>query len=395
MTEGATGLKPLVLPLYVPTFLVAAGMGAVTPLVPLHAMDLGASVAVAGLVVAIKGLGSFMVSIPGGMLCGRFGERRVILWSALVLAGSAVVVSLVSRVALLAPLLLLMGAAHGLWMLSRLAWARRAIAQETRGRALSIVGGVNRIGWFVGPVAGGFLGQSLGLEAVFVGQALITAVALLLSVFSLRDFPSIASAGVRQFHLAAQILRDHRRVLLTAGGGMVFLGLVRSAFKLVIPLWGDRIGLDVAAIGLVVGISSAVDMSLFVPAGLLMDRMGRKWSAVPTVMLMGISVALVPLSSGFLGLLLIAILGGFGNGLGSGINMTFGADLAPAHAPGQFLGIWRAVSDIGQVLGPVVAGAAAAALTLAGAAIAAGALGLAGGFIFMFLVPEPLRRTRR
>ena len=67
-------------------------------------------------------------------------------------------------------------------------------------------------------------------------------------------------------------------------------------------------------------------------------------------------------------LLLAAMLVGLGNGLGSGLMMTLGADLAPPGATGEFLGVWRLIGDVGAVAGPLMVGLVAAAVGLAGGA---------------------------
>ena len=51
--------------------------------------------------------------------------------------------------------------------------------------------------------------------------------------------------------------------------------------------------------------------------------------------------------------LLAALLAGLANGLSSGIVMTLGTDLAPPGRRGEFLGVWRLLTDAGSVLGPM------------------------------------------
>ncbi len=97
-------------------------------------------------------------------------------------------------------------------------------------------------------------------------------------------------------------------------------------------------------------LGAVVDVSMFFPAGMLMDRFGRKVAAVPSFGLMALGIGLIPFarSFDFLTLLLVTMIIGFGNGLGSGLMMTLGADLAPPGAAGEFLGFWRLIGDIGQ-----------------------------------------------
>jgi MFS family permease len=61
----------------------------------------------------------------------------------------------------------------------------------------------------------------------------------------------------------------------------------------------------------------------------------------------------------------VALVVGLGNGFGSGIVMTLGADYSPSHARPQFLALWRLQSDAGLLAGPVVLSAVTALAGLA------------------------------
>ena len=125
--------------------------------------------------------------------------------------------------------------------------------------------------------------------------------------------------------------------------------IVRSGWSAIIPLYGaDVLGLQAAEIGLIVSLISALDMSLFYPTGMIMDRLGRKWAIVPSFSIQSIGLVLVAAATGPLGLLLAGLVIGFGNGLGAGTMMTLGADLAPPGAREEFLGVWRLIGIRGR-----------------------------------------------
>src|SRR5690606_12104238 len=113
--------------------------------------------------------------------------------------------------------------------------------------------------------------------------------------------------------------RESIPVLRTIGLGVVLVGAVRSSRQVVIPLWADHLGLDPATASLIFGVAGAVDMLLFYPAGLVMDRRGRNWVAVPSMGLLGTALLLLPLTTGTATLAAVAVLIGIGNGLGSGL----------------------------------------------------------------------------
>jgi MFS family permease len=165
--------------------------------------------------------------------------------------------------------------------------------------------------------------------------------------------------------------------------------MIRSGRGTIIPLYAAGvIGMEVDEIGLMVGIAAAVEMMMFIPAGWLMDNMGRKYALVPSFAIQAIAMALVPLTQGFGALLACASLAGLGNGLSSGGMMTLGADLAPTKGRGEFLGVWRLIGDAGGTGGPAVVGWVADAFALPSAALAMGASGMMAALIFGFLLPE-------
>lgn len=67
---------------FVPPALFAVGQGAIAPVVVISALDLGASSAMAALVVAAAGLGQILADIPAGAVVHRFGERPTMIGAA-------------------------------------------------------------------------------------------------------------------------------------------------------------------------------------------------------------------------------------------------------------------------------------------------------------------------
>jgi MFS family permease len=391
-------LRSLTLSVYLPTLLFAIGQGAVIPVIPLLAKDLGASVAVASMVVALRGFGTMGFDIPAGLLVSRIGERGAMVVATVALTVVAVGAALSPNVWIYAALVFAMGCAWAVWLLARLSFVTEAAPLDQRGRALSLLGGVNRIGNFIGPFGGGFAAEYLGRDSPLYFQAVLAALACLVLFAFVRagegDRPDAAHGG-GAYRRLGRVVRENRQVFLTAGLATSAIGILRSSRQAVIPLWGDGLGLSNAEIGIIFGLSSAIDMTLFYPVGMVMDRWGRKWAGVPCLVTMSLGLALIPLTGSFATLLGASLLTSFGNGLGSGIVMTLGADFSPPVGRADFLGVWRLVSDVGTAGGPAVLGAVAAAAGLGAAAVATGGIGIAGAFVMAFLVREPLQRRRR
>jgi MFS family permease len=260
-----------------------------------------------------------------------------------------------------------------------------------RGRSIAVFGGINRIGVFAGPAVGGYIGAAFGLNAPFLIAGGLAMLATVISLRYVQESGTAVAVSTRRMRwlLVGNLLRTHWSDLSSAGVAQTFAQMIRAGRQLIIPLYGAYvIGLDVAAIGVIVSAAAVVDMLLFVPAGFLMDRFGRKVAAVPSFTVMAAGMALIPFMHDYLGLLLAAVVIGFGNGLGSGTMMTLGADLAPPGATGEFLGLWRLIGDTGAAGGPLVVGALADLVGLGVTALVLSGVGLASAGMLGFLVRE-------
>jgi MFS family permease len=392
--------NPLILPLYLPTLVLAFCQGLLAPILPLYIRAFDVSYGLIGLVLAGEALGMLLGDVPAGMLLRRLGQKRAML-----LGVSCVILSTVALVwATSIPEALLYrlfsGFGLALYNISRHAYMATTITLASRGRAIALFGGINRIGKFAGPAAGGFVAAAFDLRAPFLLFGAICLIALVVMAIFIRISEtapwSASSTPQSHFKHFTTTLKTHYRILASAGIGQLFAQMIRAGREALIPLYAaDVVGLDVQAIGLIVSSAAAIDMSLFYPAGLVMDRLGRKFAIIPSFFTQAVGMALLPFAWNFASLLGVAGLIGFGNGLGSGTMLTLGADLAPQEARGEFLGLWRLIGDIGFTGGPLVVGAIADLVVLPTAALAISGAGLMAVLIFTLLVPETLQKKLR
>jgi MFS family permease len=375
---------------YLPNLLFAIGQGAAIPVIALVALDLGASPALAGAIVALRGIGTLLFDIPAGLVVARIGERWSMLLATASLGLVAVGIALGPSVEVFAVLVFLLGCSWSVWALARLTFATEATPLRQRGRVMSIMGGTMRIGQFIGPLLGGLVIIPFGLAAPFVLQALFAVAAAVTLWFTTEPVASGVVTGEEPIRLR-QILQDNRRTFGTAGLVAIVVQILRSSRQVIIPLWGDHLDLEASQISLIFGLSSGVEMLMFYPIGMLMDRKGRKWAAIPCLVLLSIGMAMIPFTTGFSELLWVGLFLGVANGLGAGINMTLGSDFSPSLGRSQFFGMWRLVSDVGTAGGPLLVAAVTSLISLGAAAVAVAGVGLIGAGIMWRAVPETLQ----
>lgn len=394
--DGRGILREIALSAYGPTLLGSVGAGAVSPIIALSARELGASVGVAALLVAALGVGQLVGDLPSGALAARIGERRALLVAAVVEAVGMLVAALAHAVAMLFVGVIVIGLAGSLFGLARQAYLTEAVPIAMRARALSTLGGVNRIGAFLGPFVGAFFIVRWGTGSAYVIGVIASLAAFVLVWFA----PDITSPGRRAAattapRSVASVLLQHRHVLLTLGVGAMAVSGSRAVREALVPLWAESIGLSPAQTSIVFGVAGALDMLLFYPSGWLMDRHGRVAAAVPSMVVLGVGMALLPLATTFVTVTLVATVLGLGNGLGAGLIMTLGADASPDDGRAQFLGGWRLCADVGRAAGPLALSALSAMMTLGASAVVLGAGALAGAMWLRIWVPrhDPTRRA--
>ncbi len=357
MKSGTVGL---LMPVYVPTAFLSFGQGLLIPVLPLYAKEAGGSYGLAGLIVSAAWIGTMIFDLPSGLLLPKFGFRKSMIAGSALFALATILLGLVSQTPLLILFQFVGGIGTAFWGLSRHAFIATAIPNESRGRAISVFGGINRIGTFTGPFAGGFIAQFYGYSNAIVVAGLAAVVAVVIAFMFVQEPVSakLRSKG-HSFHfdVVREAVTYNRRDVLAAGTANVFGQMIRAGRQIAIPLFAAyAIGLDNAQVGIIVSASSLVDMSLFIPAGYVMDRFGRKATSVPSFAVLALGMAVVPFTHSYAQLMAAGLLIGLGNGIGAGSMMTLGADLAPPHLTGEFLGFWRLIGDGGRAVSPIIVG---------------------------------------
>lgn len=390
-------LRSLAIPAYGPTLLFGLGEGAMLPVLPLSARDVGASVAIAATMVMLINVGSLLFNVPSSIITDRWGERPAILGASVVGVLASLLFVVGGHVWVFVAGAVLYGASASVFMLARQSYLTEAVPPTHRARALSTLGGVMRVGIFVGP----FLGAAAMVLWHLAGAYVVSTVAILLAgvlAVTMKDLPqhegdvARAQNGSTRGPSVRAVLVEHRRVFLTVGMGVLLVSAIRASRQAVIPLWAEHLGLSPSTASLIYGVSGGIDMLVFYPAGKVMDLYGRRWVTVPSMLVMAVAMMAIPLTHGVLTLALVSCVLGFGNGIGSGMVMTLGADFSPALGRTRFLGIWRELSDAGSTAGPGLLAAVTAVLSLGAGIVVCGAIGLAAAAVMWRSVPT--RRAR-
>ncbi|MER7454750.1 MFS transporter [Nocardia beijingensis] len=374
---GEVRLRSLTWTVFVPMVVYGIGSGAAAPMYALRALDLGASAGLAGIVVALSGLGMVLTDLPAGQVVARIGERGALALGSVLGAIGVLAAIVAPNVGMLALGMLLGGAASAVWGLARQSYLVAVVPANDLGRAMSTLAGSMRLGFFCGPFLGAAVVHPLGPNGALWLQLAATVVSGA-AMAAIRSPEAAGGAGAG--HALTAIVVEHRRTLGTLGLAALLVGAARAARLALLPLWAAQIGVSASTTSLVFGVAGAVDVLMSYPAGVWLDRYGRRATGVPSMVLFAAGFGVLPFTSSVFGLGCAAVLLGLANGLSNGLIMTVGADVAPDGQRAEFLGAWRLTHDIGMFAGPVAVGAISAVTVLGGAAVALALTAAAGAY---------------
>ena len=415
--ERPFSFRSVALAAFLPTLLFSIGEGAIIPIIPIAAGNLGAGLAMAGFIASMVMLGELAGDIPSGWVVSRIGERASMIGAAGVAVAGVIICLLAPNYWVLMAGIFVVGLATAVFALARHAFMTTYVPVRYRARALSTLGGVFRAGWFIGPlIAAGVIaatGSTQSVFWIFVVGCLGSVVVLLAlpdpeKMFGRSprvsdDAGELVTAGEQDAEERTRglfrTIWSFRAVLARMGSGVALVSALRSARTVLMPLWAISIGLTESNTALIIGIAGAVDFALFYASGQIMDRWGRMWSALPSMLGLGTGFLLLSFShdldarvAWYIGVSLFLAVA---NGVGSGIIMTLGADLAPQVRPAAFLGAWRFSSDAGQAAAPLFVSLLTALVSISFASGVMGVLGLVGAGMLARYIPRYVPRKPR
>ena len=379
-------ISSLNLPVFAPSLLFGIAEGSLLPIIPASAGALGASLPTAAIITGLVMVGTLVADIPAARLINSIGERKAML-SAAVIGSVGVLVSLLSATLwMLGAGMFLLGASVAVFALARHSFLTEAVPYSHRARSLSILGGVFRAGHFIGPMIGALLITVIDIQAVYWNALIFCALAATVLLFvrpdRMPDTPGTTKGATWM------VAKRESKKLATMGVVSAIMGSLRTARIVGLPLWALHIGLSPAVTALYIGIAGALDLALSYTSGQIMDRYGRRWAALPTLLGLSLTFALLTVANDPTTFLAVALVMSVANGVGSGIILVIGSDLAPRGERNEFLASYRLLVDAGVAATPLAISGITALFGLAAAMFWVTGTGLVGAVLAHRYLPR-------
>lgn len=378
--------RSLILPIYAPSFLLSAAEGALLPILPISATNYGLGLAEASIVAGVMLIAAMLFEIPASWITTAIGERRAML-----LATLSATVALAFAFLDLGYWALLIaaggfGASHALFGLARHSLLTHLATGAKRPKAMALLGGMFRGGWAFGPVISSGVILGFGLQAGYLTAMAMTLFAGL-SVLLVKAKKLASSPNGQQGNIW-QVAKQEAPKLLTLGVASGIISGARTVRLIGLPLLAVALGLDAATSSFIFGITGVIDFALFYLSGIIMERYGKFWSSVPTLLMLGVAYLFTFLVTDVVSFWILASVTALANAVSAGINMVLGADLAPEGARSEFLASFRLLTSGGSAVAPVVISGLTALLSLPAALAITGLGNFVGAYLFWKYLPR-------
>lgn len=290
--------------------------------------------------------------VPFGRSTDRRSAAAILRSGLLTFAVGAMLVALADGLTLLLVGRALQGLGAAACVTSGQALVFAAGGSTRAGRGLGLVHVAVAVGMLAGPVAGGFVLERFGWQAVFLIEPPLALGAALL----IRSAHDVALPRRARSSIRSMLRRRH------FSGGLllaILAFIAMSANMFLVPFLLQRpLGLTPSEAGVLMAIVPAAILLGAVPAGALADRYGSRWPSVAGLALAGLGI-LGFAASALATAPVVAALAAYG--LGAALFQSPNNRAVLAGAPAADLGLASGLlgsgRQIGQIVGVIVSGA--------------------------------------
>lgn len=353
----------LLLSLSVMQMVIMLGFGMISPVLPLYARSFGVSAAMVGLLITSYGLARVFTNLPTGLLADRIGRRPLILAGPVFTCAGSLVAAFASDFWVLVGARFVQGIGSALFATAAMIVIADISRPETRGRVMSFFQGSLLIGTSIGPTIGGVVAALSGFRGVFLVYAASSVAVFVWGFVRVKetrglelDTPAARKRGGASQAGALSLFANLSFVAVCAVSIAVFFTRTGARFTLIPLVGSEELGLSALTIGNVLTIGSLVNVIALPFAGWSIDRLGRKRTIVPSTFISSAGVLMFAVAPNLITFAAASAVLGLGTGIAGPAPAAYVADLARGRSFGATMGLFRTVSDIGFVAGPVLLG---------------------------------------
>jgi len=347
--------------LLVCVFTAMLGLGIVSPIMPLYAQDLGATLSQIGLLSSAWSLSRLIFSTPVGRYSDVRGRKKIIAVGLLIYATVSILYTFAWDITSLVSIRFVHGLGSAMSMPVAMAYAAELAPQGQEGRYMGNINMAMFAGMGLGPFIGGTLTDIFASKSVpFYVMSALTALSLLLTLAFLpedrkeRELAQRPKASFREV-LSNKMLRATfvYRVVGALGRGSVmgFLAMYVSGGPEV-----GGLGISISLTGLILSVGQVTSAFMQRPFGELADRYDKVVLTLLGGFLGAAGIALFPFAKTswtvFAAMLVFSVGGALGMPALTALVAIEGRDIGV----GTTMSVLQTSMSLGMISGPLISG---------------------------------------
>ncbi len=366
-------IQPSILAVSLVSLVVMMGSTMVTPSLTLYAkQDLGANEFLVGAVIAGYAIGRLIFDVPAGFLADKLGLTRTMILGLGTLIGASTLAGFASSYWVLLFARLLEGIASSIYVSAAIAFVLLSSDAAKRGTNIGSYQSILMLGPIIGPVVGAPIAGFFGYNApYFVFAAVVFVAAVIMSIFSHQQKFNVVRTEKQKDESRQAGMTAYLNTAAIATFGFAFL---RSGiYTTGVPLFGyGSLNLSVFDMGIILTMASLANLISSFFSGRLTQVYGMQKPLFAAILISGVLVAVIPLSTSVVYLLVIVTLIGITSGFfGQSIawaaeqieekvkrigKMNYEVALGVQSHVTRGIGLNRMIGDLGLILGPLFIG---------------------------------------
>lgn len=339
-------------------FVIAIGFGLITPVLPQFAQSFNVGATASSIVVSVFAFFRLVFAPGGGKLIARLGERPVYLLGLIIVAISTGATAFAQTYWQLLLFRGLGGIGSTMFTVSAVALLVRIAPPTIRAKVSSAYSSAFLIGGVLGPVMGGLLGN-LGLRVPFLVYAVALLIAAAIVAVAIKPAalrPPQGSPVLPVFTVREAWSDSAYRAAMGSAlaNGWANFG-VRNA---ILPLFATAvIGKEPWVAGMALAVFAAGNAGGLMVAGRRSDTIGRRPFIIAGLVVSGLATMVTGFATNLPMLVVLSLIAGVGAGT---LNPAQQASLADVvgrdRNGGPALAAFQMSSDLGAIVGPIIAG---------------------------------------
>ena len=334
-------------------FLWWIGLYLYVPIFPVYIQETGVGLGMVGVILSAYAIPQVLLRIPLGIWSDRLRRRKPVVAGGIVFTSvGALGLSLAASPWLLFLSRMVTGIGAAAWVVFPLYFIAYYPANES-GRAIGVINFIRSIALINATAGSGFIAEGLGLNWPFLIAALLGFPALAVLLLS-KEIP-MQRVSTPSWKTTLSVATRPLLLMVSLMAILLLFAIFTGVFGF-IPIYATEIGASDSQLGIVTMINLGVSAFAALLAAWVWERLGYRLTIILSALLIGISLAVIPLIDTISVLMAVQV----SLGLGSGILMTLFMVLSirglPQHQQATAMGVYQAIYAVGMLAGPLISG---------------------------------------